>query len=196
MSRVRVIVFDLGGVLLPFDRERRVKAVAERFRIAPEVVRDIEAALAGRLDRGEADEHDLALALSEAAGRELDLDEVIEAWLTVFEAPNAELWDLAVALKDRVRVAGFSDNPAFVRRMLRDGDLFEPLFLSCDLGSVKPTPAAFAAVQAGLGAAAEEILFVDDSPANVEAAERAGWDGICYASNAQLRIALAQRGLA
>ena len=30
MAAPRAILFDLGGVLLPFDRERRVRVIAER----------------------------------------------------------------------------------------------------------------------------------------------------------------------
>jgi len=194
-GRPSVVVFDLGGVLLPFDRERRVSAVARRCGVAPEAVRALEARIAGPLDRGEADESDLLTALCELAGAALDPEEALSLWLSVFEAPNLELWALAHHLKARVRVAGFSDNPAFVRRVVVDEDLFDPLFLSCEIKAVKPTPEAFEAVRSGLGVDAGEILFVDDSPANIEAARGAGWEAVLFRSNAQLSRDLAARGL-
>jgi len=185
-GRPSVVVFDLGGVLLPFDRERRVSAVARRCGVAPEAVRALEARIAGPLDRGEADESDLLTALCELAGAALDPEEALS---------NLELWALAHHLKARVRVAGFSDNPAFVRRVVVDEDLFDPLFLSCEIKAVKPTPEAFEAVRSGLGVDAGEILFVDDSPANIEAARGAGWGAVLFRFNAQLSRDLAARGL-
>lgn len=194
-SRASVVVFDLGGVLLPFDRERRVRAVAERFGVTPEAVRALEAEVAGPLDRGEIDERALLDGLCALAGEAVAMDEALDLWLSVFEAPNAELWDLAARLKGRVRVAGFSDNPAFVRRVVVNEGLFDPLFLSCEIGAVKPTAEAFEAVRRGLAVEAGEILFVDDSPANVAAAKAAGWDALLFRSNAELLAALAERGL-
>ena len=194
--RPGVVVFDLGGVLLPFDRERRVRAVAHRFGVAADAVRALETRLAGPLDRGEAGEADLLAALTELAGEPVDPEEALALWLSVFEAPNLELWATAARLKARVRIAGFSDNPAFVRRVVVDEGLFDPLFLSCELGAVKPAAAAFEAVRAGLGVAAEAILFVDDSPANVAAARGAGWDAVLFRSNGELTAELAARGLA
>lgn len=198
MSRagLKVVVFDLGGVLLPFDRERRVAAIAGRYGVAPEAVRALESRLAGPLDLGEADERHLVRGLSELAGEPVETEQALDLWLRVFEAPNLELWELAGRLRRRLRVAGFSDNPRFVRRVLADEDLLDPLFLSCELKAVKPSPESFQAVQAGLGVEPGEILFVDDGEANIAAAERAGWDGVRFTSNAALREDLAARGLA
>jgi HAD superfamily hydrolase (TIGR01509 family) len=72
----------------------------------------------------------------------------------------------------------------------------EPLFLSCEIRACKPSPEAFAAVEASLGLPPGEILFIDDTAANVEAARARGWDAILFASNAALASDLAARGLA
>lgn len=194
--RPAAILFDLGGVLLPFDRERRVRAIAGRTGAAPEAVRAFIAGdLHRRLDSGEADEHDLAAALSALAGRAIAPDEACELILSVFEPPNVALWALAASLRDRFIVGGFSDNPAFVRRVFpADADL-DPMFWSSELGLTKPSPEAFAAVQARLGLPPAAILFIDDSLANIEQARRMGWDGVVFASNHQLAAELAARGI-
>jgi FMN phosphatase YigB (HAD superfamily) len=64
---------------------------------------------------------------------------------------------------------------------------FDHLFFSHRLRHRKPDPAAFTAVASHLGASSEEILFIDDSPANVAAAREAGWHGIQYHDVTQLR---------
>ena len=194
--RPAAILFDLGGVLLPFDRERRVRAIVRSTGATAEAVRAFMAGdIHRRLDRGEANEHDLAAALSDLAGRDIEQDEACELILSVFEAPNAELWARARTLRDRLIVGGFSDNPAFVRRVFPPGADLDPMFWSSELGLTKPSPEAFAAVQARLELPPEAMLFVDDTLANIEQARRMGWDGIVFASNDQLAAELAVRGI-
>ena len=192
----RVVLFDLGGVLLPFDRERRVRAIRERTGMSAEAARAFMAGdIHQRLDRGEADEADLAAAFSALAGREVGVDEACGLILSVFEAPNTELWDLAKALSARLTVGGFSDNPRFVRKVFPPGATLEPLFLSADLGVQKPAPEAFATVQARLGVPASDILFIDDTAANVDQARAMGWEAVAFDSNSQLFGELRARGL-
>jgi FMN phosphatase YigB (HAD superfamily) len=194
--RPAAILFDLGGVLLPFDRERRVRAIAGRIGAAPEAVRGFMAGdLHRRLDSGAADERELAAALSALADRAIAPDEACDLVLSVFEPPNAALWALAASLRDRFIVGGFSDNPAFVRRVFPAGAELDPMFWSSELGLTKPSPEAFAAVQARLALPPKAVLFIDDTLANIEQARRMGWDGIVFASNDQLAAEFAARGI-
>ena len=54
-------------------------------------------------------------------------------------------------------------------------DHADMMFYSADLGVAKPDAAFFAACEARYGFSKTEIVFVDDTPANVESAIRAGW---------------------
>ena len=56
-------------------------------------------------------------------------------------------------------------------------DRFDGLHHSAAVGFAKPDPAYFAAVEARTGFAADELLLIDDSPHNIEAAKLAGWRG-------------------
>jgi len=196
VRRAAVVLFDLGGVLLPFDPRRRVRAVADALAVDEAQAR---AALAidlfVRMDLGEATALDFATRFSKASGRDVGEDEARQLILSVFEAPNDELWALAHQLKDRVVVGGFSDNPAFVRGVFPAGAALNPMFWSSELGATKGSEAAFAAVEARLGAPADAILLVDDSLANVVLARRRGWDAVRFTHNVGLRAEFAQRGL-
>ena len=55
------------------------------------------------------------------------------------------------------------------------GDVFDQLVFSWRLGVTKPDPEAFDRATEALGVAPDEVFFVDDSAANVEAARAAGW---------------------
>lgn len=52
--------------------------------------------------------------------------------------------------------------------------LFDAAHYSCHIGHAKPLPAYFHAVCAATGMDATSILFIDDRPANIDAARQAG----------------------
>ncbi len=70
---------------------------------------------------------------------------------------------------------------------------FERIFVSARLGLVKPDPAIFEHVLHELDASPDEVTFVDDRPANVEAAAALGLRALLFTGVADLRTALATR---
>lgn len=196
-AAIRAVLFDLGGVLLPFDLQRRIDRLVRRFGCAADAASDFMTSDACRgLDSGATTEHDLASDLSRRFGEPVGPAEAIELLLSTFEPPNHDLWALARGLKGRAMVGGFSDNPAWVRRMFPHDDVLDPMIFSADIRACKPTPEAFAAAEARLGVPPASILFVDDTARNVQAARARGWDAVCFTGNAALVAELAQRGLA
>jgi FMN phosphatase YigB (HAD superfamily) len=190
------VLFDLGGVLLPFDRERRVTAIVSQLGVEADDVRELfDGPLPRRMDLGEADEGDFAAAFAEMADRPITPATARALLLSVFEEPNAELWRIAADLRRITVVGGFSDNPAFVANVFPDSALLDPLIFSSDIGAVKPSDAAFAAAEARLGFGGDAVLFIDDGLANVAAARRRGWDAIHFNDTATLIAELAARDL-
>ena len=59
--------------------------------------------------------------------------------------------------------------------------------VSGDVGMVKPDPAIFQLLLNRFGLRPEECLFIDDNPANIEGARRAGIDGIVFTGSEELR---------
>ncbi len=192
----RIVLFDLGGVLLPFDRERRVAAMVAALDVTADAARAFMASdLHHRLDVGAADEADLAAGVSALAGRRVDQPEARALVLSVFGPPNLELWSTAAVIRARTPVGGFSDNPRFVETLFPPGAVLEPMFWSSELGLSKADARAFAAVEARLALDPGDILFVDDSPDNVALARDLGWDAIHFRANGQAMGELAERGL-
>ncbi len=196
MSGPAAVLFDLGGVLLPFDLERRVAAIVSQLDADPDDVRALfDGPLPRRMDLGAADEADFATAFAEMSDRPITPATARTLLLSVFEAPNAELWRLAAELSRTCIVGGFSDNPSFVASVFPDGAVLDPMIFSGEIGAVKPSDAAFAAAEARLGLGGDAVLLIDDGPANVAAARRRGWDAILFTDNASLIAGLAARGL-
>ena len=67
---------------------------------------------------------------------------------------------------------------------------FEHVFVSARLGMVKPDPAIFEHVLKELGARPEDVTFVDDRAANVEAAAALGIRALLFTGVEELRSAL------
>ena len=119
----------------------------------------------------------LAAALLER-GSETDAEQLYrEVWLAIEVLP--ESLDLVRALRSAglgVHLATNQDpgRAAYMKAELGYAEVFDSCFYSSDLRLSKPSTAFFAHVVGTLGAAPAEVLFVDDSRANVDGARSAG----------------------
>ena len=77
-----------------------------------------------------------------------------------------------------------------IRRVCPSLALFGQIFLSHEIGLLKPDPAAFQHVLEQIGCAAEEAVMVDDNPACVAQARALGMKGIRFRTASQARRAL------
>ncbi len=74
-------------------------------------------------------------------------------------------------------------NPVIYKEI---GDYFENIFISGELDLDKTDPETYQKIAKKLDTTPENIIFVDDSEWNVEAAREAGCKGIVYENNKQL----------
>jgi len=72
---------------------------------------------------------------------------------------------------------------------------FDVRVWSCQLGVVKPDPAIYRHTIAELGVRPEEALFIDDKPANIDAARALDMQAIQFSSVDKLRADLIAQGL-
>ncbi len=72
------------------------------------------------------------------------------------------------------------ERAAYLWDDLRLRDHFDAMHYAADLGLKKSDPAFYPAVEARTGFQAAELLLLDDTAANVEAARAAGWGGAIW----------------
>jgi 2-haloacid dehalogenase len=72
---------------------------------------------------------------------------------------------------------------------------FTDLLLSADVGMNKPDPRIYRILIERNGLDAANLVFIDDNPANVAAAQAEGMDGIVFTDAPSLSAALRARGL-
>lgn len=109
-------------------------------------------------------------------------------------SPNQEVIEVALDLKQRgLMIAILSDTIEPHARALHRAGIYEPfdrLFLSHETGRRKPDLETFEYVVAELGVRPHQIVFVDDRPENIEAANSLGINGVVYTDPATLRLTI------
>jgi putative hydrolase of the HAD superfamily len=196
----RAVIFDLGGVVLdwrPLDLLRRFYA-GHPDAVRETVRRDMfEHPDWLDLDRGTLSHAEAVPRFAQRAGR--DEAEIARLLETVRNSllPVPE----TVALMQELDAAGvplycLSNMHAEIAAWLLRTHDFWPLFrgvvFSADEKLIKPDAAIFHRLLQRHGLATHRTAFVDDHPANVEAARRLGLHAIGFVDAAQCRAALAR----
>lgn len=194
---IRVILFDLGGVLLHlrdagdhFGLGGDNTDFLERW-VHSDAVREFESGIAGF--------DDFAARIVQEVGLPYDAEEFLRrfhAWPVHLYAGVPELLE---RLAEGYRCALLSNtNAVHWGRADIAGVLesrFDKLFLSYETGIVKPDRAAFDQVSAHYGCSPREILFVDDTPTNITAARALGLNACLVRGEGMVERALADYGI-
>ena len=126
----------------------------------------------------------------------VELLDAFQEWVTV---PCIGAEKLVSETRAVVPVGCLSNtNAAHWDRHLGNGalvDLFDHLFLSFQMGKLKPDPETYEHVKATLGVPAQRILFLDDNEINVDAASAAGIKAVRAAGVDEARSCLVEAGV-
>ncbi|GAA3927979.1 HAD family phosphatase [Microbacterium soli] len=194
---ISTVLFDLDGVIRHFDHEVGAR-IERRLGIAPgEIPRiafsgtRLQRLTTGRLSRvdwiaGIGEELGDRAAAEEWGGQPSLLDEEV---LSLVE----EL--VACGIRAAILTNG-SDATAEETAALGLDSRFDPIFNTADIGVAKPDARAFTHVLDALGAEPGSVLFTDDTPANVTAAQALGIRAHRFRDARSLRMALREHGVA
>jgi putative hydrolase of the HAD superfamily len=183
------LVVDLGGVLFHFDHTHRLQRLADVFALPAGRIDVLlwQSGFGADCDSGKyphsVEIRDRIRAATDFTGSDDDLD---AAWCSAFR-PDHAVREALERHRGSRPLALFSNNgpleqEALLRLYPTMFDCFDHLLFSHRLGHRKPAPAAFDAAAKQLGAHPDDILFIDDSAANTEAARAAGWTALHFHS--------------
>lgn len=190
----RIVVFDYGEVI---SRSPSPEAVEELAALAGVDHGTFVAAWDRHrleLDQGRLGVVDYWRTMARELGTTWGLARLQQLWARDFTSwfePEPEVVDLIGELHEggtRVALlsnAGFDFADPFTYSPL--GSVMERVFVSAELDLVKPDPAIYRHVMTELGVAPEGMAFVDNKPANVEAAAALGIAAHHYVDPAGLR---------
>lgn len=195
------LLFDLGGILVRLGTvdclwpDGRVlpgqRPFSERWANS-RAVNDYET---GRLK----DKSAFYRAARDEMGITISETEFNEVFLSIIGEPFAETHSLLAALRGRFPLMMLSNTNEEHWRLCRDelglAAYFDQLFLSFEMGLMKPDPAIFRQFLAAVGGDPQNIWYFDDRPDNVEAACRLGIRGLVSQGGSQLMADLRRLNL-
>lgn len=188
---IKAVIVDMGGVLLRTETQEPRRKLAERLGVSVEELYGIvfDSQESRRLQLGEVSYEHAWDAVAERFG--LEQGELAEVQSQMFEADrlDIELISYLRRLRKRVKTALLSNAGTRLRQTLREEgieDAFDEVIISAEVGVMKPDPEIYRLALDRLSVEPSEAVFVDDSPANVEGANRAGLVGIQFTTSEAL----------
>ena len=181
------VVFDLGGVVFRLDKMVAIQRFKE---IGVERVEEFlddyaQKGIFGDLEAGKLTAEQYRDELSRIVGKTLTMEQLEYAWTGY----AAELYQRNFDALLRLRQEGFpvallSNTNPFMMRWARSNEFdghgngldhyFDRLYLSYEMRMMKPSLEIFKAMIDGEGTDPSNILFIDDSASNCEAAAALG----------------------
>ena len=177
--RIDLLLLDVDGVLVHYQRAQRVLYLAQALDVVPETVQAAlyDSGLEAAHDNGTLDGPAYLAQLSKQLGRTVD----VHTWIAARQAASHPQPAVLQRLQTlQLPMAVLTNNGALMQQALPTllPELFPALqgrvFCSADFGLRKPAPAVFLRTLEALGVAPARTLFVDDLFANVRGARAAG----------------------
>ena len=187
---VKNIIFDMGNVLTKYSLsdyiKKYVKSQRELDIIKNEVCSSVEWI---KMDRGTISDDDAVNSIKRRVPQELH--DTVRRFMAEFrmeQEPNPPMENLVCRLKNEgYKLFLFSNTSQRFRRFSKNiasVAYMDDIWISCEHGFLKPEREAYLSFFDTFGLLPEECIFIDDSPANIEAGMRLGMDGIVYHQDA------------
>ena len=186
-SNKRHIVFDLGGVVFRLDKMIAIRRFKEIGVTRVEEFLDdyAQKGIFGDLEAGILTAEQYRDELSRIVGKPLTMEQLEYAWTGYAAELYQHNFDALLHLRQEgFPVALLSNTNPFMMRWARsnafDGNghgldyYFDRLYLSYEMRMMKPAPEIFEAMIEGEGTEPGNILFIDDSARNCQAAADLG----------------------
>jgi putative hydrolase of the HAD superfamily len=194
---IKVILFDVGGVLSRDMIATKLRDLARKYRVEEERLLGPGLQLRVKADLGQMSDGDYwRQALDQVGVRATVGDLEIGTYLTLVPGTL----ELARRLKNRGHRIGILSNDsrdlaAARREKFGFDDLFEPIFISGEIGMVKPRAGIYDHAVQWLQVRPEEVLFIDNRQDNVDGALARGLRAALFTDAAQLEGELRRLGL-
>jgi haloacid dehalogenase superfamily, subfamily IA, variant 3 with third motif having DD or ED len=202
MASPTTVVFDIGQVLIEWDPRHLYREIFEGYEDLMEHFLDNVCTPAWNLEQDRGRPWDEAVSVLTAEYP--DCAELIRAyherWEEMVPGPMPGTPELLLELKERgtpvYSITNFSSEKFVLAQKRFDFlTVFDGIVVSGDERLVKPDPAIFRLLLDRYGLTASDCFFIDDSPANVEAARMVGMVTHHFTSADRLRGELEGLGL-
>ena len=201
-STIHAIIFDFGGVLVNWDPHRVfLKYFSNNTRAVDNFLAEINfSAWNLSQDKG----YPFAQAVTDLSAQFPHYAHLIRAYNEQWEETITGSIPGTVELLHRLKAVGYelyglsnwsAEKFAIVRHKYGLFELFDDIVVSGEVKLVKPDPAIFQYLLQKIDRIPQECLLIDDSPQNIEAAQKMGFVTHHFTSPARLELELQQMGV-
>lgn len=198
---IKNIVFDLGGVIVPLNREACNSAFSKiGFKDFNKILNDyLQEGFFLQYEKGDISSEEFRNIIRENMSppfnrdvKDSEIDNALKAFLD--EIPQERI-ELLLSLKESYKLYMLSNtNPIAIsgveKLFLKTGyqmrECFNKLFLSYEMKMVKPSSEIYTTMLEQANMIPSQTLFIDDSPANIDSAAKVGLQTVLYLPGANL----------
>jgi FMN phosphatase YigB (HAD superfamily) len=183
MNKPRVVVFDLGKVLVDFDYSLAAKNLCPKCKIGvTELSTVLTSEILYRYETGTLSRENFFQAIQNGTGFTGDIEGFALLFADIFE-PIEPMVKLHESLRKRnIPTYIFSNTNdmaiAHIRSRFPFFSKFDGYVLSYEVGAMKPDPKIYEAVEDKCKLKGAEILYIDDRPENIAVGATRAWQVI------------------
>jgi putative hydrolase of the HAD superfamily len=189
---IKALIFDLGNVLIYFDwkiAEKRLNDIQNELGNRTTKFLKENNSLIKNLEKGKISEEEFLNEIKTNINSNLDKTTIAKIFSEIFWE-NQELTRLLPSFKKNYQLFLLSNTNIIHRKFGWDHypflQHFDRLFLSYEIGAVKPEEEIYNYVLSTIKLYPEELLYIDDIEEYVNAAKQLGWNAIQFKSNEKL----------
>ena len=187
-QEIKVLLFDLGGVLVDFDHLRSAQRIAAFCSKTPRQIYDLffESGVTIAFEAGKITPEDFYLQVKQMLDLKLSCASFEPIWNDIFflSAKNRSVFGLVNALRANYKIAMLSNinilHYEYLKKNFPVFGVFDKVFLSFQLGLIKPDKEIYSLVIRDLGVSPPEIFYIDDRLELVESAKSLGLRGCVF----------------
>jgi glucose-1-phosphatase len=202
-DQVKVVLFDLGRVVLDFDHKRAAERMSGFCAKSPAEIYDLffESQVTAAFEAGKITPEDFYQQVKAMLNLGLSYDSFTPIWNDIFflSAKNRSVYRLVNSLRASYKTALLSNintlHYEYIQKNFPVLGVFDKIFLSFQMGLTKPDQKIYNKVIQDLKVSPGEIFYTDDRPELVESAKSLGIRGYIFSNFAQLISDLADAGI-
>ncbi|MFA4992718.1 MAG: HAD family phosphatase [Candidatus Omnitrophota bacterium] len=196
MSRpgIKVVLFDLGNVLVDFNLEPAIKRISNFCNKGPDGISRLflDSGVTGSFEKGELSPEEFYKQAKDILDIKLGYESFVHIWNEIFffSSKNRAVYHIANRLKKNYRICLLSNTNILHYNYIKDNfpvfSIFERLFLSFEMGAAKPDKLIYQKVTSALCVWPENIFYTDDRPELIKSASGLGIKSFIFTSAEQL----------
>jgi HAD superfamily hydrolase (TIGR01549 family) len=201
MAAERVLLFDLGRVLIDFDHNIAVRRIKDFCSLDEDKIFNLffDSDLTDRFERGIISPSEFFQGVKKMLDAEISYEEFLPIWNEIFTA-HPGMYEIVESLKDNYSLYLVSNinklHFEYLQGKFSDYfKFFSYMFLSYELRLRKPDPGIYNFIIDYIKTSPQNIIYTDDRLELIIAAKKLGFDAFQFISVDSLKYELSRRDI-